>query len=42
MAACNFRGSTGPYSASFGGAGVEFIDDNGSGPGVRLRKQEAE
>ena len=21
------------------GAGVEFIDENGSGPGVRLRKQ---
>jgi transcriptional regulator with XRE-family HTH domain len=23
------------------GAGVEFIDGNGSGPGVRLRKQQA-
>jgi hypothetical protein len=24
----------------FGGLGVEFIDENGGGPGVRLRKRQ--
>src|SRR3954454_16454155 len=28
--------------AALEGAGIEFIDENGGGPGVRLRKREAQ
>jgi len=36
------EGTAGKIRAAIGGAGIEFIDENGGGRGVRLRKRTGE